>query len=133
MHLAIDGYEADYTKLADRDWVYAFLDTYPDVIGMTKIGTPNVYTYTGSKPEDWGVSGFVVIAESHISVHTFPERGYVNIDVFSCLEFDAGKALQEITETFSLGLTRSWVLDRGLEYADPERVRLSGTAQRTRL
>ncbi len=32
----------------------------------------------------WGVSGVVVIAESHLSVHTWPEHGYAAVDVFSC-------------------------------------------------
>ena len=66
------------------------------------------------------MSGFVLIAESHISVHTFPRRRYINIDVFSCMEFDASKALNELRATFSLETVRSWTLDRGLEYSDAE-------------
>jgi S-adenosylmethionine decarboxylase len=31
-----------------------------------------------------GVSGVVVIAESHVAVHTWPERGYAAVDIFSC-------------------------------------------------
>lgn len=31
-----------------------------------------------------GVSGFVVIAESHLSVHTWPEHGYAAVDLFTC-------------------------------------------------
>ena len=118
MHLVIDGYEGDVDKLEDADFVYRFLDEYPEAIGMTKITAPHVYVYQGQKPEDVGVSGFVLIAESHISVHTFPRRRYVNIDVFSCKEFDAQRALEEIRGSFSLGKVRSWVLDRGLDYAD---------------
>ena len=33
-----------------------------------------------------GVSGVVVIAESHITIHTWPEHGYAAVDVFSCSE-----------------------------------------------
>lgn len=42
-----------------------------------------------------GVSGVVVIAESHLTIHTWPEYGYAAIDVFSCgdLELEAGIAL----------------------------------------
>lgn len=32
----------------------------------------------------WGVSGVVVIAESHLTIHTWPEHGYAAVDVFSC-------------------------------------------------
>jgi S-adenosylmethionine decarboxylase len=33
-----------------------------------------------------GVSGVVVISESHLAIHTFPEHGYASIDVFTCGE-----------------------------------------------
>ena len=32
----------------------------------------------------WGVSGVVVIAESHVTIHTWPEHGYAAVDIFSC-------------------------------------------------
>jgi S-adenosylmethionine decarboxylase len=106
--------------MEDPDALLRFLDEYPDAIGMTKITPPQVYTYAGRKPEDNGLSGFVLIAESHISVHTFPRRRYINIDVFSCMDFDTDRALNELRSTFSLETVRSWTLDRGLEYADLE-------------
>ena len=96
LHLAIDGYGADPEVLQDADLLMRFLDEYPAAIGMTKLTPPQVYTYRGKTPEDWGISGFVIIAESHVSVHTFPDRGYVNVDVFSCKEFDPGAALEDV-------------------------------------
>jgi S-adenosylmethionine decarboxylase len=119
MHLAIDGLGCDAEQLADLEHVRRFLDSYPDAINMTKIMTPSVQLYHGPVPEDWGVSGFVIIAESHISVHTFPDRGYINVDVFSCKEFDPGLAEQEIRSYFGIQEVRSWILDRGLEHLDP--------------
>ena len=120
MHLVIDGYGAEQAILEDADTIYQFLDQYPDAIGMTKITPPHVYIYEGQKPEDVGVSGFVLIAESHISVHTFPARQYINIDVFSCKDFDTDLALQELKARFGIESARSWTLERGLEYADPD-------------
>ncbi|MBF8267387.1 MAG: S-adenosylmethionine decarboxylase proenzyme [Dehalococcoidia bacterium] len=120
MHLLVDGYGGDVEKMKDEDFVYRFLDTYPSEIGMNKIITPRVITYRGPKEEDWGVSGFVIIAESHISIHTFPERSYVNIDVFSCKDFDNEKALAQIREVFSLEQVKFWVLGRGLDYSIPK-------------
>ena len=52
--------------------------------------------YHGPNPNDNGISGFVIIAESHISVHTFPGRDYVNIDIFSCKSFDHEQALADV-------------------------------------
>ncbi|MBI2908844.1 MAG: adenosylmethionine decarboxylase [Chloroflexi bacterium] len=118
MHLIVDGYGGDVQKMQDLETIYTFLDNYPAQIGMTKIAPPYVFRYIGSKPQDWGISGFVLIAESHISVHTFPERAYINIDMFSCKEFDAEKAIRDLQESLGLDKVRVTVLDRGLEYLD---------------
>jgi S-adenosylmethionine decarboxylase len=116
MHLVMDGYGADPERLQDESLVHELLDEYPDAIGMTKISEPFVYRYTtGSVPTDWGVSGFVLIAESHISVHTFPDRGYLNVDIFSCKEFDAAAAVKELKGRFGIDSVKTAVLDRGLE------------------
>ena len=118
MHLIIDGYNGDVQKMQDVDFIQQLLDVYPSRIGMTKISPPKVSKYIGSKPEDWGVSGFVLIAESHISIHTFPERSYINIDIFSCKEFDAEEAIRDLQQRFGLSEVRSYILNRGLEYAN---------------
>lgn len=112
MHLIIDGYGSDQKILQDEKFLYQLLDSYPSQIGMTKISQPFVSRYVGSRPEDWGISGFVVIAESHISVHTFVERCYVNIDVFSCKNFDARKVAEDLKSQFRLIKLKSYLLDR---------------------
>ena len=117
MHLIVDGYGGDPDKLRDVDLIHRFLDEYPAAIGMTKIVPPQVYTYKGRVPEDWGVSGFVLIAESHISVHTFPDRGYINVDIFSCNEFDSDNTVQDVEKTFSLPQAKVWTLERGVEHS----------------
>ena len=117
MHLIIDGHGADPARLADLSLVYQVLDELPDRIRMTKIMPPYTFRYNGVKPEDWGVSGFVLIAESHIGIHTFPERGLINVDVFSCKEFDTDAVLAYVKDAFAIaGKVESQVLHRGLEY-----------------
>ena len=119
MHLLIDGFGGDVEKMNGVDFIYKFLDEYPSKIGMNKIHGPNVVNYDGGDEYDWGVSGFVMIAESHISIHTFPARSYVNIDVFSCKDFDDSKVIENIREIFSLEQMKVWVVGRGLNYSDP--------------
>jgi len=65
-----------------------------------------------------GISGFVLIAESHLSIHTFPARGLVWADIFSCKGFDAERVVERVKSTFGLGDTRLHLLERGLEYAE---------------
>ena len=116
MHLIIDGYGGNAQKMQDVQFIYQLLDRYPSQIGMVKLSPPQVAKYLGSKREDWGISGFVLIAESHISIHTFPERCYINIDIFSCKGFDPEQAIKEFKQQFGLEEVRSYILNRGLEY-----------------
>lgn len=116
MHLMIDGYTADRKLLWDQSRVKEFLETYPSILGMTSISPPNVVSYKGSKETDWGISGVVLIAESHISVHTFPERNYLNVDIFSCKWFDPDKAEHEVSKLFGVQRTKSNLIERGIEY-----------------
>lgn len=101
MHITIDGFGGNPTQLGNLELVRNLLDRYPDEIGMTKISVPHVFEYSGVKPEDWGVSGFVLIAESHIAVHTFPEHRQVWVDIFSCKGFDEIPAIDKIVDAFS--------------------------------
>lgn len=91
-HLTLDLYGCNKKKLKDVGFISNFLDELPGLIGMTKIMPPYVFQYSGLKPEDWGVSGIVLIAESHISIHTFPEKSYASVDIFSCKDFDIEQA-----------------------------------------
>lgn len=116
MHLTMDGYGCNPEKLANLDLIYEFLDRCPDLIHMTKIMPPYVFKYHGKVAEDWGVSGFVLIAESHISVHTFPDRAYLSLDIFSCKDFDYDQALAYAQETFGISRFEHNLLDRGLEF-----------------
>ena len=118
MHLVIDGFRGDPAKMWDVELVRGFLTDCPDTLGMTRITEPRVISYDAPKPNDSGVSGFVIIAESHISVHTFPYRSYVNIDIFSCQQFDHDQALEEARSLFGLQEVKTWLLDRGLEWLD---------------
>ena len=118
MHLVIDGFGGDVGKMWDVELVRQFLNSYPEALGMTRITEPRVLEYQAPKPEDSGVSGFVIIAESHISIHTFPEKSYVNIDLFSCRAFDHQRALQDAKALFDLDEVDTWLLDRGLEWLD---------------
>ncbi len=133
MHLVIDGYGGDIDKMWDEDLVRNFLYDYPDSLDMTRITEPNVLKYEAPKREDSGVSGFVIIAESHISIHTFPRKNYINIDIFSCQPFDHELALEDVKELFGLTKVKTWLLDRGLEWLDERQGLAEAQQQRTAL
>lgn len=112
MHLIVDGYSSNRALLEDEEFLRRFLGSYPSRIGMTRISEPSIIRYEEGDPQDWGISGFVFLAESHVSVHTFAQRGYVNIDVFSCKDFDPDAAVEDLRARFVLTQLRTCVIDR---------------------
>ncbi|MCX8179613.1 MAG: adenosylmethionine decarboxylase [Candidatus Aenigmarchaeota archaeon] len=61
-----------------------------------------------------GVTGIVLIAESHISIHTWPEYGLVNLDIFTCGDNKkAEKAFKLFLKKFKPKSYRHYLLDRG--------------------
>ena len=115
-HLVFDGYECLLRRLEDLDGLYRFLDRLPDQIRMTKIMPPYVFRHGTPGTPDAGVSGFVLIAESHISVHTFPARRYMNVDIFSCEPFAVEGAIKVIKRVFAPRRVDWKLLDRGREF-----------------
>jgi S-adenosylmethionine decarboxylase len=84
-HLTLDGYGGDLEALNSKERVYEFLDKLPGMLDMIKMGEPVLYHSEGNDLKDpGGWTGVVVIAESHISVHTFAKRGFVSADVYTC-------------------------------------------------
>lgn len=115
-HLILEAYGCPKDKLADLSLISKALDAYPEKLAMTKIMPPYVFTYHGSVPDDWGVSGVVLIAESHISIHTFPDKQFVTLDIFSCREFDVEAAIRYFCEIFEPERFDHQVLMRGREF-----------------
>jgi S-adenosylmethionine decarboxylase len=101
--------------LEDLQGLYSLLDELPDRIHMTKIMPPYVFRHA-VRDGSQGLSGFVLIAESHISVHTFPTRKFVNVDVFSCNAIDVEETLNALRDTFTPKRVDWKLLDRGLEF-----------------
>ena len=115
MHVIVDGFGGDPEQPGDGKFIRATLELYPEAMGMTKIAPPTVVRYRGTKPEDWGVSGYVMIAESPTSLHTSPERCLIWADIFSCKDFDPAHVVDDLKRRFSLRDMQVNVLVRGLE------------------
>jgi S-adenosylmethionine decarboxylase len=112
-HLMLDLCECDQERIGDLGFIFDFLNTLPDKVGMTKITQPYVFPYSGVVPEDRGITGFVVIAESHLSIHTFVDKGYAFVDLFSCKPFDTDVARDQIVEAFASRKSQVYMLERG--------------------
>ena len=76
--ILIEFYDCESEVLTDRDRIHQYMLEAACHAGATVISD----TFHHFKPD--GVSGVVVIAESHISIHTWPEHRYAAVDVFTC-------------------------------------------------
>lgn len=118
IHLMLDGYGADPYKLKDRNSLLEMLRNIPVAMGMHAISEPLVVEVGPKNRKDpGGLSGFVLIAESHLSFHTFPNRGFVTIDVYTCQnDIDSDRLVSLLTEAFSLKSFDVFIQKRGNNY-----------------
>jgi len=117
-HYILDGYGANPEILKDTTSLKAMLTTLVTEMHMHAISDTIVVEVGEKNTKDpGGVSGFVMIAESHISFHTFPKRGFVTIDVYTCQnDLDTDTLTQKFTENFSLKDIDVQVIKRGTKY-----------------
>lgn len=62
----------------------------------------------------WGVSGAVIISESHLTIHTWPEYGYAAVDLFTCGDIDPWRGFNYLETCLQSQQTESIEIPRGL-------------------
>ena len=77
-HLLLELYRCDYEKLNDESFLRCSLNR------AAKLANATVLNLISNKFEPQGVTAIVLLAESHISIHTWPESNYSAIDIFTC-------------------------------------------------
>jgi S-adenosylmethionine decarboxylase len=76
----IDAYGCEAAALRDRARLETLFARLIADLQLTPVMAPVWYTF----PTPGGITGFVVLAESHLSCHTFPEFGSICVNVFCC-------------------------------------------------
>jgi S-adenosylmethionine decarboxylase len=93
MHLIVDLWEAE--RLDDLAHVEAALRVCVEAAGATLLHI-HLHHFTPHH----GISGVAVLAESHISIHTWPETGYAALDVFMCGCAEPYEAIEVLRKAF---------------------------------
>jgi len=106
-HLLVDLWHA--TRLDDLAHVEETLTLAVAACGATLLRI-DLHRFT----ENNGISGVAVLAESHMSIHTWPECGYAALDVFVCGNCDPYKALPVLKAAFRPGNIQIAEHKRGL-------------------
>ncbi len=123
-HLLIDLYGCDPAVLDDVERVRDLM-----VGAATQLGATIVAEFH-HKFQPYGVSVVVVIAESHLSVHTWPEYRYAAVDVFTCSQdLSPSDVLEFIVSGFRAEAVTTMEVKRGLLVARPAVPPLTETAR----
>jgi len=93
-HLLVDLWGA--SNLTDTDTVEAALREAAEAAGATVL-----HAYVHHFGQSDGVSGVAVLAESHISIHTWPERKFAALDIFMCGDCDPRHCLPVLIRVFA--------------------------------
>lgn len=73
-----------------------------------------IVTSTFHHFDPWGVSGAVIISESHLTIHTWPEYGYAAVDLFTCGDIDPWLGFDYLEKVFEAKKTESVEIPRGI-------------------
>lgn len=111
----IDAYGCDPDALRDPHRLGALFDRVVAELGLTPVAPPSWHRF----PPPGGITGFVMLAESHLACHTFPEFGTICLNVFCCRPRPAWDARRVLAD--SLGATAIDVRSVERQYA-PDRV-----------
>jgi S-adenosylmethionine decarboxylase len=107
-HLIAEYYDCDSHVLDDVDAVRRAMLDAATAVGATVIGE----AFHRFEPQ--GLSGTVVIAESHLSIHTWPENGYVAVDIYTCGGLDPRRGFELLAQRLGAGSSRVQEILRGL-------------------
>jgi len=108
-HIILD-YSCESKEMNNTKSIYKFLSKLVKIIKMKKMIEPVVKQ---GKPYLAGVSGFIMIETSHCSIHTFTKENRLNMDIYSCRDFDENKVIEHLNNTFSnLKLLKKEVIQR---------------------
>lgn len=98
-HVIVDLSGVPSDRLTDAEGLTKFLKELPGVIEMSVLKGPEV---AEGIPENPGLSGFVIIDFSHISVHTFTKYNEALVDIFSCKPYDQDVAIEAVLKFFQV-------------------------------
>jgi len=111
--IVLDLYDCLTDRLDDIAWVQRTLTDAARIAGAT------IVDVVFHKFAPWGISGVVVISESHLAIHIWPENRYAAIDVFTCgSSMDLDRAVRYLIDTFKAKRVDSRCFNRGQKTAE---------------
>jgi S-adenosylmethionine decarboxylase len=111
IHLIAELWDCNKEKINSIDIIEEAMVNAADYSGATVLKT----AFQNFSPQ--GVSGVVIIAESHLTIHSWPEYSYCAIDVFTCgTKVDPWKAIEHLEKAFESKMTEITDFLRGVRH-----------------
>ncbi len=107
--ILVEFYDCKESTINDVEYIESSL------IKATKASNATIISHNFHKFSPYGVSGVVVIAESHVTIHTWPEYNYAAVDIFTCGDtIDPWVIQEQLKEYFESKNVSSMEMKRGL-------------------
>lgn len=115
--LHIDLYEVSEEICDDLSFCYQLLDDLTDFLDMHKQSPPFIFRSPDQEfPDKAGLSGWVPLIESGISIHTLTIKKFVSIDIYTCGHLDIEKTIQWLCILLNTQSYEQQYLVRGVKY-----------------
>ncbi len=107
-HIIVEYYNCNEDILKDPDLISEYMQTAAIKSKATIV--ESVFHHFNP----WGVSGAVIISESHLAIHTWPEFGFAAVDLFTCGDIDPWKGFDYLEQVFEAQRSESIEMPRGM-------------------
>ncbi len=107
-HIIVEYYNCNEDILKDPDLISEYMQTAAVKSKATIV--ESVFHHFNP----WGVSGAVIISESHLAIHTWPEFGFAAVDLFTCGDIDPWKGFDYLEQVFEAQRSESIEMPRGM-------------------
>jgi S-adenosylmethionine decarboxylase len=110
----VEAHGCDAVRLADRSALAALFDLMVDELALRPVGAGQWHIF----PAPSGITGMLLLAESHLTVHTFPEHRSLCLNLFCCTPRPTWPFAERLTEAFGAEQVMVRHLERA--YGAPE-------------
>jgi S-adenosylmethionine decarboxylase len=110
-HLIMDG--TSKADLNNKKNMKKLLLDLVKIAEMKPISKPLIIKYNAKDREESGVTGTIILAESNITIHTYPEKNLFFLDLFSCKEFEIDKITDYLKKELKMEKHKIKILKRG--------------------
>ena len=116
-HIILDLWDVSFNNR-----VKTLEKTIKNAINISKANLLHIHLHRFGK--EHGISGVAVLAESHISVHTWPERNYIAFDIFMCGDTNPEEAAHYLIKYFKPKKKQLTIIKRGIISIDKKMSKL---------